>query len=48
MLKNINLKDVTDQLIKETEEFIDQLDKYEPVEVSLKQIKEAYEESLEN
>lgn len=40
-----NLKDVTDQLIKETEEFIERLDNYEPVEVSIKQIMEAYEES---
>lgn len=41
----MNLKDVTDQLIKETEEFIERLEDYEPVEVSIKQIMEAYEES---
>jgi len=40
-----NLKDVTDQLIKETEDFLERLDNYEPVEVSIKQILEAYEES---
>ena len=44
----MKLKDVTDQLIKETEDFIERLDDYEPVEVSLKQIREAYEESKEN
>ena len=42
-----NLKDITDQLIKETEEFIERLDNYEPVEVSLKQVFEAYNESKE-
>ena len=47
MLK-CNLKDVTDQLIRETEEFIERMDDYEPVEVSLKQIMEAYEESKGN
>lgn len=44
----MNLKDVTDQLIKETEEFIKRLEDYEPVEVSIKQIYESYEESKEN
>ena len=44
-MMNTNLKDVTDQLIKETEEFIERLDNYESIEVSMKQILEAYEES---
>lgn len=42
---NANWKDVTNQLIKETEEFIERLDDYQSVEVSMKQILEAYEES---
>ena len=44
MMKS-NLKDVTDQLIKETEDFLERLEDYEPVEVSIKQILEAYNES---
>ncbi len=47
-MKNTNLKDVTDQLIKETEEFIERADNYIPVEVSIKQIMEAYEESKQD
>ena len=47
-MMNTNLKDVTDQLIKETEWFIERADDYIPVEVSIKQIMEAYNESKEN
>lgn len=43
-----NFKDVTDQLIKETEEFIERLDNYEPVEISIKQILDSYKESKED
>lgn len=43
-----NLKDVTDQLIEETEDFIEQLDNYEPVDVSMyKRIMDSYKESKE-
>lgn len=42
-----NLKDVTDQLIRETEEFLQRLDDYEPAESSIKQIMDSYEESKE-
>lgn len=42
-----NLKDVTEQLIKETEDFLERLDSYEPVEVSMKQILDSYNESKE-
>ena len=45
MLKKITFKDVTNELIKETEDFIEMLDRYEPVEVSMKQILDSYEES---
>ena len=45
---NCNLKDVTDQLINETEEFIERLDNYEPVEISIKQILDSYKESKED
>lgn len=48
MMNRKNLKDVTNQLIKETEEFIERLDDYESPEASLKQIRESYEESREN
>ena len=43
-----NWKDVTEQLIKETEEFIQRLDDYESVGTTMKQILESYEESKEN
>ena len=43
-----NWKDVTDQLIKETEDFIQGLDNYESVGATMKQILESYEESKEN
>lgn len=42
-----NLKDVTYKFNKETEEFLSRLDDYEPVESSMKQILESYEESKE-
>lgn len=41
------MKDVTNQLIKETEEFVDALNNYESVEVSIKQILDSYKESKE-
>lgn len=43
-----NWKDVTDQLIKETEDFIQRLDDYESAGTTMKQILESYEESKEN
>ena len=42
-----NLKDVTDQLIKETEEFIERLENYESIGVTMKQILDSYNESKE-
>ena len=48
MMSKQDFVDVTNALLKDHEEFLERMDDYEATEVSLKQVKEAYEESKEN
>ena len=47
MMSKQDFVDVTNVLLKEHEEFLERMDDYEATEVSLKQVREAYEESKE-